>query len=190
MTLVHQSSSLAKTATVSEVFVDIDQHTGFMAPNPPPDRLPQDWENWEIILDMAVKSKLQVGDKLGLSDEERAISKRWREAVRAVGTTPLLMSITSRFLFPFHSYLRYLLLDYWVPLSFFDVRILCWPTSYIFMCRLSHRQTLCPYLARSPSLSSVSRRSWISLLCLHTPTLSCTTGNSNRNPSLEMSFQS
>ena len=112
MTLVHQSSSLAKTATVSEVFVDIDQHTGFMAPNPPPDRLPQDWENWEIILDMAVKSKLQVGDKLGLSDEERAISKRWREAVRAVGTTPLLMSISSRFLFPFHSYLRYLLLDY------------------------------------------------------------------------------
>jgi indoleamine 2,3-dioxygenase len=82
-------------ATVAEVFVDIDQHTGFMAPDPPPDRLPQHWEDWEILLDIAVESKLQVGDKLGLSDEERAISKRWREAVRAVGTTTLTMDITS-----------------------------------------------------------------------------------------------
>jgi hypothetical protein len=82
MSLVHQSSSLAKMATVAEVF-DIDQHTGFMAPDLP-DRLPQCWEDWEILLDAGVKSKLQVGDKLFLSAEERATSKRWRETVRAV----------------------------------------------------------------------------------------------------------
>ena len=86
MTFVHHSSSLAKMVTVGEVF-DIDQHTGFMAPFPPPDRLPQHWEDWERLLDIAVESKLQVGDKLGLSEEERAVSKRWRETVRAVRTT-------------------------------------------------------------------------------------------------------
>ena len=91
---MNQSSSLAKMATVAEVF-DIDQHTGFMASDPPPIRLPQYWEDWEIILDTAVKSKLQVGDKLGISEEERAISKRWREEVRAVRTTTLQMDITS-----------------------------------------------------------------------------------------------
>jgi Indoleamine 2,3-dioxygenase len=93
MKLVYHSSSLAKMAVVAEVF-DIDQHTGFMAPVPPPDRLPQYWEDWEILLDTAVKSNLQVSDKLGLSEEERAISKRWRETVRAVRTT-LQMDITS-----------------------------------------------------------------------------------------------
>jgi indoleamine 2,3-dioxygenase len=96
MTFVYRSSSLAKLVTVAEVF-DIDQHTGFMAPDPPPDRLPSHWEAWEILLDTAVESKLQVGDKLGLSEEERSISKRWRETVRAVRTTTttsLVMYIT------------------------------------------------------------------------------------------------
>ena len=92
MKLVYQSSSLVEMAFVAQLF-DIDQHTGFMAPNPPPDRLPHYWEEWEILLDTAVKSKLQVGDKLGLSEEERAISKRWRETVRAVRTA-LQMDIT------------------------------------------------------------------------------------------------
>ena len=96
--------------TVVEVF-DIDQHTGFMAPNPPPDRLPQHWEGWEILLDTAVESKLQVGDKLGLTEEERTISRRWRETVRAVRTT-LPMDIISPNLILTHSYLRYLLLAY------------------------------------------------------------------------------
>ena len=88
MTFVHQSSSssLAKMVSVAEVF-DIDQHTGFMAPDPPPDRLPQHWEDWETLLDTAVDNKLQIGDKLDLSEEERATSKRWRETVRAVRTT-------------------------------------------------------------------------------------------------------
>jgi indoleamine 2,3-dioxygenase len=66
---------------------DIDQRTGFMAPDPPLDRLPQLWEPWEVLLDTAVESKLQIGDKIGISEEERVVSRRWREAVRAVRTT-------------------------------------------------------------------------------------------------------
>ncbi|KAF8808418.1 Indoleamine 2,3-dioxygenase [Phlegmacium glaucopus] len=69
--------------TTATVF-DIDQHTGFMASEPPLDRLPQFWEAWETVLDTAVESKLQIGDKLGLTEEERTISKRWRESVRAL----------------------------------------------------------------------------------------------------------
>jgi indoleamine 2,3-dioxygenase len=72
--------------TVAKVF-DIDQHTGFMASDPPLDRLPQSWEAWEIVLDAAIEGKLQVGDKLGLTDDERIRSKRWRDRVQAVRTT-------------------------------------------------------------------------------------------------------
>ena len=79
------SHSLAKMISVAEVF-DISQHTGFMASEPPLDRLPQPWEAWEIVLDAAVKSKLQLGDKLGLTEEEKAISKRWRDILREVRT--------------------------------------------------------------------------------------------------------
>ena len=73
-------------STISKVF-DIDQRTGFMASDPPLDRLPHSWEAWEIVLDVAIESKLQVGDKLGLTNEERAMSKRWRDRVRAVRAT-------------------------------------------------------------------------------------------------------
>lgn len=73
-------------STIAKVF-DIDQQTGFMPSDPPLDRLPYCWEAWEIVLDVAIESKLQVGDKLGLTDEERAVSKRWRDRVRAVRTT-------------------------------------------------------------------------------------------------------
>lgn len=70
---------------IAKVF-EIDQLTGFMASDPPLDQLPHSWEAWEIVLDAAIESKLQVGDKIGLTDEERATSKRWRDRVRAVRT--------------------------------------------------------------------------------------------------------
>jgi indoleamine 2,3-dioxygenase len=70
-------------STIAKVF-DIDQQTGFMASDPPLERLPHCWEAWETVLDVAFESKLQVGDKLGLTDEERVTSKRWRDRVRAV----------------------------------------------------------------------------------------------------------
>lgn len=79
------SHPLIEMSTIAKVF-DIDQHTGFMASDPSPDRLPHFWEAWEIVLDAAIESRLQVGDKIGLTDEERATSKRWRDRVRAVRT--------------------------------------------------------------------------------------------------------
>ena len=69
------------------LYIDIDQHTGFMSSEPQPDRLPQPWEAWEILLDSAVQGKMQVGDKVGLSEEQLAFSKQWRDRVRAVSTT-------------------------------------------------------------------------------------------------------
>ena len=132
MTLVYQSSSLPKMAPVTEVF-DIDQHTGFMASSPPPDRLPQQWEDWEILLDNAVKSKLQVGDKLGLSEEERATSKRWRETVRAVRTT-LPMDIISPNL-KFWSIVTYVICRWLAEL--------CHPSSSFASCAGLHPTFLC-----------------------------------------------
>ena len=97
-------------STITKVF-DIDQHTGFMASDPPLDRLPHCWEAWEIVLDVAIESKLQVGDKLGLTDEEKAKSKRWRDRVRAVCTTlSKISSVLTSILA--HSCLRYPLLAY------------------------------------------------------------------------------
>ena len=80
-------------STIAKAF-DIDQHTGFMASDPPQDRLPHCWEAWEIVLDIAIESKLQVGDKLGITDEERATSKRWRDSVRVVCTSLGIILLT------------------------------------------------------------------------------------------------
>ncbi|TFK36759.1 Indoleamine 2,3-dioxygenase [Crucibulum laeve] len=69
--------------TVSDALVfDVDQRTGFMAPHPPLTRLPQLWEPWESTLDEAIQRKLQLGDKLGLTEEEKYKSERWRSLVR------------------------------------------------------------------------------------------------------------
>ena len=80
------SHSLSTMAVAESRVFDVDQHTWFMGPDPPLDRLPQPWEAWEIILDAAVESKLQLGDKLGLTEKEKAISKEWRNGVQAVFT--------------------------------------------------------------------------------------------------------
>jgi len=68
---------------VAHIF-DVDQRTGFMAPQPPLRRLPEKWEAWEATLDTAVGAKLQLGDKVGLAGAEAAASKQWRDSVRKV----------------------------------------------------------------------------------------------------------
>ncbi|KAF9562566.1 Indoleamine 2,3-dioxygenase [Agrocybe pediades] len=60
---------------------DVDQLTGFMAPRPPISRLPAPWEAWEAALDSAVEGKIQLGDKLGLTSDEKAQSLRWRNNI-------------------------------------------------------------------------------------------------------------
>ena len=66
-----------------EVF-EIDSFTGFMASRPPPVRLPIEWEVWEVTLEEAVTSRVQLGNKIGLTREETARSETWRESVRTV----------------------------------------------------------------------------------------------------------
>ena len=68
---------------VNQVF-DVDQRTGFMAPRAPIARLPSEWELWEETLDSAVSSRLQLGDKVGLTVTAAATSSAWRKRVREV----------------------------------------------------------------------------------------------------------
>nr|BAM73287.1 indoleamine 2,3-dioxyganese b [Coprinopsis cinerea] len=73
---------------VSHVF-DVDPHTGFMAPQPPIPRLPEQWEQWEAMLDLATNSKLQCGDKVGLTEVEAQASESWRAQIRKMPILPL-----------------------------------------------------------------------------------------------------
>ena len=84
-------SEAVKAWTVSDIFADahlevfeIDSSTGFMAPRPPPARLPAEWELWEAVLDDAMTSRVQLGNKIGLTKEEMRLSEAWRVNVRAV----------------------------------------------------------------------------------------------------------
>ena len=64
---------------------DVDSETGFMAPVEPLSRLPAQWEDWEAILDAAIDARLQLGDRVGITKEEEAVSEQWRARVRQVG---------------------------------------------------------------------------------------------------------
>lgn len=71
------------TVPVNHIF-DVDQKTGFMASEPPLERLPAPWEAWEAILDVAIRTKLQLGDNPGISMQEMEISRVWRVQVSKV----------------------------------------------------------------------------------------------------------
>lgn len=68
---------------------DVDPRTGFMASQPPLTRLPAAWELWESMLENAVNAKLQVGDKVGITEDEKARSERWRQRVKEVKSSVL-----------------------------------------------------------------------------------------------------
>lgn len=72
---------------VSNVF-DVDPHTGFMSSQPPIPRLPEQWEQWEAMLDLARSSNLEVGDALGITDDQVQASAAWRARVREVCSSP------------------------------------------------------------------------------------------------------
>lgn len=76
-------AQLKTSIPVAHIF-DVDQRTGFMPPRPPLSRLPERWVLWEATLYAAVEAKLQLGDKVGLAEEEAAASKQWRDSVRKV----------------------------------------------------------------------------------------------------------
>ena len=77
------------TTTVAAHDFDVDTRTGFMPPQAPLTRLPEQWEHWEATLDDAVASELQLGDKRDLSDQDKSRSERWRARVREVSASVL-----------------------------------------------------------------------------------------------------
>ncbi|KAI5828137.1 Indoleamine 2,3-dioxygenase [Schizophyllum commune Tattone D] len=68
---------------------EVDVNTGFMAPDVPLARLPHPWDAWEDVLSDAHYRKLQVGDKPGITDAERADSEAWRATVRRLPILPI-----------------------------------------------------------------------------------------------------
>ncbi len=81
-------SGTVDTTTLAAHDFDVDTRTGFMPPDPPVTRLPFEWESWEVALDNAVASRLQLGDKQNLSGEDQARSERWRAQIREVRILP------------------------------------------------------------------------------------------------------
>ncbi|THV06382.1 Indoleamine 2,3-dioxygenase [Dendrothele bispora CBS 962.96] len=67
---------------------DVDSRTGFMAPQIPLCRLPEPWEHWEVLLESAINEKFQPGDQLGISEEDKLCSERWRARVRETPIIP------------------------------------------------------------------------------------------------------
>ncbi|TRM64555.1 Indoleamine 2,3-dioxygenase [Schizophyllum amplum] len=67
---------------------EVDANTGFMAPDVPLARLPAPWDAWEELLNDAQRRRLQIGDKPGLTEEERADSEAWRADARRLPLLP------------------------------------------------------------------------------------------------------
>lgn len=81
---VGQPFGMTDTSTLAAHDFDVDTRTGFLPPEPPLTRLPIDWEPWEAILDDALQRKLQLGDRINLSDEDIYSSASWRARVSSV----------------------------------------------------------------------------------------------------------
>jgi len=55
------------TSTLAAHDFDVDTRTGFMPPDPPLSRLPEQWDLWETTLEAAMQTKLQLAVKPGLT---------------------------------------------------------------------------------------------------------------------------
>ena len=69
------------TSTLAAHDFDVDARTGFMPPQVPLDRLPPEWEAWEVLLDDAVQRKFKLGETPDLSEADKEESRAWRERV-------------------------------------------------------------------------------------------------------------
>lgn len=86
-----------------------------MPPQPPIERLPKDYDQWEDLLQDACAEGLQVSDKAGgLTQDETARNELWRKRVQLVSVflpTKRISDIPSSF--RFYPSLRYLRLKFW-----------------------------------------------------------------------------
>lgn len=79
-------AGVVDTTTVSAHDFDVDARTGFMPPQPPLERLPDEWEHWEDVLSDAVTRGLRLGELPDLTEEDLRASEEWRERVRKVSS--------------------------------------------------------------------------------------------------------
>jgi len=79
---------LTDTTALAAHDFDVDSQTGFMPPQPPLARLPDEWETWEATLDSALTKRLKLYDGPTTTDDDRAEATAWREGVYKVGRTP------------------------------------------------------------------------------------------------------
>ncbi|KAF9510278.1 hypothetical protein BS47DRAFT_1348198 [Hydnum rufescens UP504] len=70
-------------STVAASDYDIDVRTGFMPPAEPLQRLPKEFEVWECMLDR-VLGVIKLVQDVDFTDEDKAFTKAWRAAVRAM----------------------------------------------------------------------------------------------------------
>lgn len=93
------SSCVPDTTTVAAHDFDVDTRTGFLPPQPPISRLPSGWEDWEVVLDDAISSRLQLGEKSNLCESEKRASERWRSRVRNVRVSCYFSGRSTDFVF-------------------------------------------------------------------------------------------
>jgi indoleamine 2,3-dioxygenase len=82
--LIGPPAGVVDTTTLAAHDFDVDTRTGFMPPEPPLGRLPLQWEPWEQLLDHAQSYRLQLGNKIDITVEEKARSESWRARVAQV----------------------------------------------------------------------------------------------------------
>ncbi len=72
------------TSTLAAHDFDVDPRSGFMPPEPPVERLPTEWEDWEVVLDSALQTRLKIGESPDITPDETERSRLWRETVLTV----------------------------------------------------------------------------------------------------------
>ena len=82
--LMGPPAGVVDTTNVSAHDFDVDARTGFMPPQPPMERLPEEWEPWEEVLQDAIERRLRLGELSDLSEEDVNESEAWRHRVREV----------------------------------------------------------------------------------------------------------
>ncbi|EED83267.1 predicted protein [Postia placenta Mad-698-R] len=92
------------TSTLAAHDFDVDTRTGFMPPQPPLTRLPEQWELWETALDDALTSRLRLAEKDDLTEEDVAKSAsnsvdRRTEAVSAQLQLPPVLTYSDDVLY-------------------------------------------------------------------------------------------
>jgi indoleamine 2,3-dioxygenase len=80
--VIGAGDGIVDTTTLAAHDFDVDTRTGFLPPDPPIGRLPEEWEPWEATLEKQMSMRLQLAIKSGLTDHEVAQSASWRGDVR------------------------------------------------------------------------------------------------------------